>query len=906
MLPIGFPPERGVERAPERGFKRVCGRIGAFTALFLIFGLEGLTALAMPQGGSVEAGLLLRQLQGVKRVLMVGAHPDDEDTSLLTFIARGMGAEVAYLSLTRGDGGQNLIGPELGEGLGVIRTGELEAARRLDGAAQYFGRAFDYGYSKSPEEAFAHWPHEQVLRDVVWVIRNFRPQVIVGVWTGTPFDGHGQHQAAGILTNEAFDAAADQTRFTDLPGLGGQAWKTEKLYHSARFGAPDDAESVSVGVYDPLLGRSYRQLAGESRSQHRSQDMGGPQPLGPAQSRVIPAKSHVGGAPGIFSGIDTTLVGLGKELRGEHSDAVTVAMERFADEIRGAVRDLSVMHPERAVDPLAAALAAARESLEIARSQLGPESITVHDLERKVELTQRTLLAAASIVFDVRTSDDILVPGEDVQVDLRLWNSGSFQVSGATVVVERPQDAPISPASADTDLSPEDVASGDLNRWSFTVPISVAARPDVQYFLTEARDGDLYHWPTGDLALWSLPRNPVQLAGSVSFLIERGGNADAIPIELWTQARYVGVDKALGEFEKLPLIAPALSVALQPAVMAWPLSDREARRLTVVLRNEAAQGTRGELRLELPEGWTASPESHAFEVSDPSASRGFDFEVQPGRSVAEGTHVLRAYAVSESGQRFDQRVDIIDYPHIKRTLMFADAATRVAMFPVRVAEEIRVGYIMGSGDDGLAALQQMGVDVELVGSERIARGDFGGYDVLLFGIRVYETRPDVAAVNDQIIDFARRGGTVIVQYNKYEYPRGNYAPYPVSMGGRPVDRVTDHQSPVRFIDPASPVLNTPNEITMADFDGWVQERGLYFLKEWDERYTPILELTDPGEPPKAGSTVVAPVGEGIYAYVALSFFRQFPAGVSGAYRLFANLVSLTADSWGAAKTGGSD
>jgi LmbE family N-acetylglucosaminyl deacetylase len=895
MLEFGFP--------LLRRFALARATVSALS-LLLLLGVDGLSAQVVPQGGAVEAGLLLRQLQGVKRVLMVGAHPDDEDTSLLTVLARGMGAEAAYLSLTRGDGGQNLIGPELGAGLGVIRTGELEAARRLDGGTQFFGRAFDYGYSKSATEAFAHWPREELLRDVVWIIRNFRPQVIVSVWTGTTRDGHGQHQAAGIVTNEAFEAAADPTRFTDLPGLGAEAWQADKLYHSARRNPPDNADRVPVGVYDPLLGRSYRQVAGDSRSQHRSQDMGAPQPLGPADSRVAPVRSRVGTEPGLFSGIDTTLVGLGRGLSDGGSDGLTAEMERFADGIRGAVRDLSVIHPEGAVGDLANALSAAREGLESARLQLGPDAVVVHDLERKVELTQRALLAAASIVFDVRTSDDILVPGEEVQVDLRLWNSGGIDISGATVDVQAPGNPVLSPDTQLTNSGSLNGEGGGMARWSFTVPLPSDASPGEQYYLAEPRDGDMYHWPADRPSLWGLPRNPAQLSGSVEFLMELPDTGARVPIRLRLFARFFGVDKALGEFERPPLVAPALSVALEPTGMAWPLADRTARRVTVVLRNEATGGTRGDLSLAVPAGWTASPASRSFDLSDPGASRGFEFEVRPGEGVGEGTHVLRAYAVTESGQRFDRRVDIIDYPHIERTLMFAPAQTRISMFPVRVAKGIRVGYIMGSGDDGLAALKQMGVDVQLVGAEQIASGDFSGYDVLVLGIRVYETRPDVAGVNDQIIEFARRGGTVIVQYNKYEYPRGDFAPYPVSMGSRPVDRVTDHRSPVRFVDPGSAVLNTPNSITLADFDGWVQERGLYFLKEWDDRYTPILELTDPGEPPKAGSTVVAPVGEGIYAYVALSFFRQFPAGVPGAYRLFANLVSLTAERWSAA--GGGD
>ncbi len=321
-----------------------------------------LTAQVGPQGSSVVAvGLTLRQLDGVKRVLMIGAHPDDEDSGLLAALARGMGAETAYLSLTRGDGGQNIIGPELGEGLGIIRTGELEAARALDGARQFFTRAFDYGFSKSADEAFAHWPKEQVLGDVVAVIRTYRPQVIISVFAGTPRDGHGQHQASGILTNEAFEAAADPGRFRDLPGSAAEPWSADKLYHSARFrGARPGADPliIQTGTFDPLLGRSYHQLAMESRSQHRSQEMGAAQSLGDRTSRIQLVQSRVGGInsdTGIFAGIDTTLAGLVDRLPEQDAPAVGRSIASYRLAIQEASTSLDAIRPSNAAGPLARA-----------------------------------------------------------------------------------------------------------------------------------------------------------------------------------------------------------------------------------------------------------------------------------------------------------------------------------------------------------------------------------------------------------------------------------------------------------------------------------------------------------------------------------------------------------------------
>jgi hypothetical protein len=354
----------------------------------------------------------------------------------------------------------------------------------------------------------------------------------------------------------------------------------------------------------------------------------------------------------------------------------------------------------------------------------------------------------------------------------------------------------------------------------------------------------------------------------------------------------VGVDKATGQFEKPLLVVPAVWVAADPGSMVWPAGSDEVREVRVRLTGQAEEGIAGELRLEVPEGWDVTPASRPFELGAPGAELTATFEVR-ARSVEPGRHTFRAVAESTDGRAFDRGVTLIDYPHIERTAMVDPAALDVSVFDVKVAP-VTVGYLMGSGDDGMRALEQMGVEVREVTPSQIASGVPGDIDVLVLGIRVYETRPEVAGINDRILDFARSGGTVVVQYNKYEYPAGDFAPYDVSMGPR-APRVTDEGSPVSIVDPTSPVIDGPNRITEADFEGWVQERGLYFLAEWEAPFQPVLSFTDPGEEPALGSLVVAPVGEGLYVYTGISFFRQFPAGVPGAHRLFANLVSLGAE-----------
>ena len=871
-----------------------------------------LSAQVGPQGSSVvEVGLTLRQVDGVKRVLMIGAHPDDEDSSLLATLARGMGVETAYLSLTRGDGGQNIIGPELGEGLGIIRTGELEAARVLDGGRQFFTRAFDYGFSKSADEAFAHWPREEVLRDVVSVIRTYRPQVIISVWAGTPRDGHGQHQASGILTNEAFDAAADPRRFPDLKGIAAEPWSAAKLYHSVRFrgaGSGDAPLTIQTGTFDPLLGRSYHQLAMESRSKHRSQEMGAAQTLGDRTSGLRLVQSRVGGInsdTGIFARVDTTLAGLVDRLPAEAAPAVGRSIASYRMAIQEASASLDAVRPSRAAGPLGRAYLNLEYTFGLIRG-LGDSAVPLAEaLAVRAGLVRSALLNAASVVIDVRAGDDLLVAGEDVSLDVQLWNGGPFRIDGAVVrSAGGEQDVGLPAEFVGTEgqtEEPQALEPGEIARWSYRVQLHEGLPSSRLYYLGVPRDGDMYRW-TEDPGSEGLPRNARPLLRAVGEIdIHIPELSDPVHVVWGDDAEFVGVNRALGEFREPVLATPAVSVAIEPAVMVWPEGSAESRPVTVVLQNEAASGSSGTLSFEAPEGWwEVMPSSIPFDLQGEGASRRFIFAVHPLGAVDVGEHVFRAVATRDDGVRFDEQVDVIDYPHVERTLYLRPAVVRASVFPVRMREGIRVGYVMGSGDDGLEALRQLGANVEEVGPDRIREGDFSGYDVLVLGILVYETRPDVVAVNDRILAFAEAGGTVIVQYNRYSYPQGGFAPYPVSMGsGRSAPRVTDENSPFALLERESPVFTSPNRIVETDFEGWVQERGLYFLAEWDDRFTPVLEFNDPNEEPARGSLLVAPVGQGLYAYVALAFFRQLPAGVPGAHRLFANVVSLTAADWNA-------
>lgn len=863
----------------------------------LLLAPTALSAQLLEETGTVATGLLLRQMDGVKRVLMIGAHPDDEDTGLLTTMARGWGAETAYLALTRGDGGQNLIGSELWEGLGIVRTGELLAARRLDGGEQFFTRAFDYGFSKTAEEALSLWPRDELLADVVWVVRTFRPQVIVSVFSGTPRDGHGQHQAAGIMAREAYRAAGDPSRFPEQLEAGVEAWAPEKLFESRRRFSSEDAEEGSIGIEtglrDPLLGRSYLQLSMESRSQHRSQDMGAAQPPGPRSTGVIFIDGRMGDGGGVFSGVDTTLVGLAESLPEGAAAAARTHLRSYREA-------LSRARAHFGLDPgkIAPELMEARHELEAARAagaDAGDREFR-DALAHKMDIANRAIMAATGVSFDVRAQDDLIVPGQTVEVMANLWNGGGYTLTLPEASLEVPSGWSVRGRSVDGVTPRGTVPAGGLATWTYEVVLPGDADLSRLYYLRKARYGAMYRWPD-EPELWGLPKDPVPVTGEARFGFA-ASEATAVTDRLTSTKdwRYVGVDPASGQFDRPVLVVPAVSVSVSPGGLTWPRSREEADSISVVVRAESEGGASGSVSVSAPSGWAVAPGARPFTLDEEGSERVMTFEIHPDDSVQAGRYDFEVAATTDAGRRYDEGYSLIDYEHIDRTAFFKDAEATVSVVPVEVAEGLRVGYIMGSGDDGPEAIRQMGAEVELLDESDVREGDFDRFSTIVLGVRAYETRPDLQAASSQLLDFAREGGTVIAQYNRG--PLGSLAPYDLEVG-RGSPRVAVETQPVRMLEPSAPLFTTPNRISAADFEGWVQERGLYFASEWDDRYVPLLELHDPGEEPRYGSVLVASVGEGVFAYAALSFFRQWAEQVPGAYRLFANLISLDADQWSA-------
>ena len=839
-----------------------------------------------PEHGLVAVAQLLRGLGSVKRVLVIGAHPDDEDTGLLAVLVRGLGADAAYLALNRGEGGQNLIGPEFGVGLGLLRTEELLAARRLDSASQYFSRAYDFGYSKSAEETFRFWPRDSVLADVVYVVRKFRPQIIVSIFTGTRRDGHGQHQVAGILAREAFDVAGDPSRFPEQLAGELKPWTPLKLYRSTRFDTASTTLAVETGRLDLLFGRSYHQIAMASRSQHRSQDMGRIESLGPRrtslqllESRV--AAGHAGSETSLFDGVDTTLVGSrGAMPPDESRRALVEQLAEYGAHLRRAREALSQRPSASLISHLSLALAAlwrARDLTAMAGPQAGTLRFALGEDDRKLEAA---LSEAAGVIVDAFSSDDLVVPGQSFEVEVQIWNGGDTGVDLRDLSLRTPAGWRVEP------LEPGDaaLAPGTLTRRRFSITVPKDAEPTRPYFLRSPRAGAVYAWPA-DTSVRARPFSAPLVEAQVGLTI--AGQA----VQRRAEAVYRFADQAAGEVRRPLYVVPAVGVGVAPTTAVWPLGQTGGLTLSVRLEGESPAGSRGRVWLELPAGWTVTPVEAAFKLAGPGRATTVDFQLSAAPLLEAGPYEVRAVAQTANGRRYGLGYTIIDYPHIQRNILFEDAVARIEAFELQVERDLRVAYVPGAGDAVADAIVAMGLSVDVLDDRAVAAGDLSGYEVIVLGIRAYETNATLVASNDRLLEWVRAGGTLIVQYQQYGYFDGEYAPYPLSAR-RPHDRVSDEGAAIGVLLPDHPAFKRPNEIGPRDFDGWVQERGLYFASEWDDRYQALLETADPGERAQRGGLLVARYGDGLYVYTGLSLFRQLPAGVPGAYRLLANLLSL--------------
>lgn len=798
-----------------------------------------------------EIRLALEKLNVLGRVLYVAAHPDDENTGLIAYFANGALYETAYLSLTRGDGGQNLIGPELGDQLGVIRTQELLAARKIDKGRQFFTRANDFGFSKSAEETQRIWDREKILADVVWTIRKFRPDIIVTRFPLEDDRTHGHHTSSAQLAQEAFKAAADpkrfpeQLKFVETWQPTRLLWNTSQFFFRAR-NVPFDPTGLillEAGGYQPLLGKSYAEIDAASRTMHKSQGFGVSVERGEQKEyfKLLEGKPADNG--NLFAGIDTTWsrVPKGAELSAKVS-AIVAAYD--------------MKKPAASVPAL---LELRRLLLSLGNDFWAREKLAAVD---------GLIVACLGLHVEAVAEKPTAQPGDTLNVQLEAINRSDVAVKfkSARLLANAPAE------NIDTELKFEQLFTKKIPlKLPETLPFS---QP---YWLRERGTGGTF--AVADQTLIGRPENPPPFP--VEFTLEIGGQELVYQIE----PRFRKVDRVEGETHQPLVIAPPVFVDLPRPVFVFGSHEPKTLNVRVI---SAAEKVAGSVALEAPAGWKIEPASQPIELHGAESETTLVFQVAPAANTGEAT--LRAFFAPASGQRVEASSRTrIEYPHIEPQTLISPAQARLVRAGIE-NKALRIGYLPGAGDSIPESLTDIASEVKMLEDREVKADNLARYDAVVIGVRASNAHPHrVSAWTPELLAYAKKGGVVIMQYTTTPGPKPEHLPYPLKVSR---DRVTDETAEVRMLAPDHPVLNFPNKITKTDFDGWVQERGLYFPNEWDAAWTPILSSNDPGEKPADGGLLISRVEKGWFVYTGYAWFRELPAGVPGAYRLFANMLSL--------------
>ena len=799
------------------------------------------------QPDAARIQLKLKKLGFLGSVLYMAAHPDDENTNIIAYLSNERLASTAYLSLTRGDGGQNLIGPEMQELLGLIRTHELLAARTIDGGEQFFTRAIDFGFSKSAAEAFSVWGKEAVLSDAIKVIRMYQPDVIITRFPPDERAGHGHHTASAMVAGEAFDVASKPDVFPEQVKQFG-TWQVRRLYtntgrwwnRAVNENTPD-IMAMDVGGYNPLLGKTYSEISALSSSQHKSQGWGRPGERGYKPEFL----EHVKGDPAtdnIFEGVDTTW----NRVPGG---------ARVQPLVARALAEFNPHNPSASV-PL---LFQIRNEISRLKKNVWRD--------RKLRETEELIVDCLGLFIEITSNIFQCAPGESLKANAEIVNRSS-----ADLRIEGISASSLEWDSVFTSSLPPNKASAI----TFTRTIQSDAGYSDPYWLKFPHGTGLY--TVKDPEKIGMPQN----APALLFTF-RIGVADQT-ILLQRPLIYKWVDPVKGELWRPFEIVPPVTVNVSEHVMVF--GTQQPRRLTLLLRSASDRKVSGTVALELPRGWRAEPASAEFDLSARGEEETTTVTIYPPSTDYNG--VIKARA-TVNGKEYGNSIRIIAYDHIPIQTLLPDAETKAVRIDLRKAGET-IGYISGAGDEIPAALRNMGYEVLEMSNEQVTPANLKGLDAVVLGVRALNTNDRARYFMPAVLDYVKQGGTVVVQYNtNSRMQTGKFSPFPLTIGRH---RVTDESADVTILKPHHPVFNVPNKITAADFKGWVQERGLYFPEEWDANYEALLSMNDKGEKPTSGSLLVANYGKGYYVYTGLSFFRQLPDGVPGAYKLFANLVSL--------------
>ncbi|MEJ7780631.1 MAG: PIG-L family deacetylase [Daejeonella sp.] len=787
-----------------------------------------------PQSNSAEIKLDIKKLNTVGSVLYIAAHPDDENTRLLSYLAKEKKFRTGYLSLTRGDGGQNLIGNEQSELLGLIRTHELLAARRTDGAEQFFTRAIDFGFTKNSEETFRIWDKEQVLADAVWVIRKFKPDLIITRFPEDARAGHGQHAASAIIAREAFEAAADPKRFPEqLKSL--QPWKAKRVvWNTFNFGGNNTTSSdqlkIDIGAFNPLLGKSYGEIAAESRTNHKSQGFGSARQRGEALEYF----THTAGEQAktdIFEGINADW----KRIAGG---------EAIGKMISTADLKFNMDKPSASVPALVDILRALEQLKD------------PYWKAQKIKETKYLIASAAGLWFESYAAQPVHALGDSVAVRTQ-------------VIVQSQADVILKQFNGLNQN--ETLKNGLIKNLGSRMYAGTITGP---YWLQGKHGVGMY--AISDPMLSGSPENVPALHTNFTFTIHNKDITYSRPVV------YKYTDQVRGEIYQELVIAPPVTATI--AEKAYVFSGNSPKMIQVQLKSfrEKAAGT---LTPNVPQGWKAEPGQLDFDLPVKGEEKTVQFVITPSGDVKGG---ILSLTINSGGKSYDRGHKIVAYDHIPLQTLFPLSESRVERINLKTGGK-KIGYIAGAGDLVPEALEQIGYQVTVLSESQILNNDLLTFDAIITGVRLYNVNERMSVIQPKLMEYVKNGGIVLVQYNvNNPLQLQNIGPYPFKISR---DRVTDEDAKVTLLARDHVVLNYPNKITEEDFEGWIQERGLYFTSDADPQYSRILGMNDPGEPAKDGSLLVADYGKGRFVYTSLVFFRELPAGIPGAYRLFVNLIT---------------
>ncbi|WP_433973318.1 PIG-L family deacetylase [Tunturiibacter lichenicola] len=868
-------------------------------------------------------------------LMMIVAHPDDEDGGMLTYESRGQGAHVAMLTLTRGEGGQNLMSGDFDGALGLVRTQELLAAGRYMGIDQMWGTEVDFGFSKTKEESFDNWGHDRVLYDAVRAVRLYRPLVVTAVFVGGITDGHGQHQVSGEMAQEVFDAAGDPKVFPDQIAAGLQPWSPLKVYGRVPFFSvtekgmydyatgkyaparfynyvtkewttktPTENVVVPEGEYSPVLGLTYLQFARMGLGQQKTQNggMGIPAagefdvPYTRYGSRVntgAAASAKDAKEKNFFDGIDVSLVGIATLAPGETS-FLKQDLTKIDGLLQQAMTGYSIDAPEkiapllrdglRATDELIVKVEAsgltAREKfdllheLRVKRVQFNNAIVEALGLSLRAQVAGRAENGPFARFGDGGDTFVTAVPGQTFGVQMRVVNGSAVPVKLKAAVLESSAGATSENTGAST--VGKTIVSGQAFEDAFQVKLPADAKMSRPPFTRTDITKSYYDVADPALRNASLPLPALTAWVTVDY--------DGVDVRLGQQVQTLHRVTGLGTVYEPLVVAPATSVSVSPAAGVVPLTEKTLV-VTADVKSNVKGPASGTVKLELPKGWTASPEQAEFSLVKDGDSVAVPFVVTPGK-MAETAYTMTAVA-TYAGKEYREGYKTVGYAGLLPTNLYRPATYQARGADVKIAPGLKVGYLPGTGDEVQESLENLGVHATTLTMGDVTAGKLAGYDVVVLGVRAYAAHPGLAAANGQLLNYAKNGGVLIVQYNSGSF---DYGPYPSSLGSN--ERVVDETAPVKLLMPESPLLSWPNKITQKDFDGWVEERGHGFMGSWDSQYQALLETHDPGQDPQKGGLLVAKTGKGVYVYAAFALYRELPEGVPGAYRLFANLLSL--------------